>query len=384
MPISIAEMLIDRLTKTGAQILDPMVGSGTTLIAAKKTSRNGEGVDRDFLALRIARCATCSYDAVKLNSLREVTLRRAKQIVGRKSFRLPKIRSKLSKEDQSFIKYWFSPHSQKQLFALAAAIEEIEDLPCQDFAWIVFSSLIIAKSAGASLAIDISRSRPHKVDDKPVILPFDAWDRRYRSAVLRAPFVNEQGDSCIRLSHGDARNLPVPDSTIDFVLTSPPYRNAVDYLRSHKFSLVWMGQSIPEIRELRGTMIGSERGLFSLDGIPDSLETRVTRSIDARRDQALTRRYLSDIRKALGEMFRVLKPGGLAILVVGPTMINSRKTDAADVLSQIGEHVGLRLVASAVREINAERRSLPAPGTIESSNFLASRMRREVIVALRK
>ena len=297
---------------------------------------------------------------------------------------MPKERAKLSPDDQEFIKFWFSSQSQKQLFALTRAINEIEKPSLRDFAWVVFSSLIIAKSAGASFALDISRSRPHKVAEKPVVLPFDAWNRRFNSAMRRAVFLDTSPASKLSIKSGDARKLQLQESSVDFVLTSPPYRNAVDYLRSHKFSLVWMGTSIPEVRELRGTMIGSERGLFSLDGIPDRLEERLTRSIDVRRERALTRRYLSDLRKALGEIERVLKPNGLVVLVVGPTMINAKKSDAADVLNQIGEHVGLTFVGSSVRVINPERRSLPAPGRIDSGNFLAARMRREVIVALRK
>ncbi|MEO1617604.1 MAG: DNA methyltransferase [Planctomycetota bacterium] len=383
LPISVAKHLVRGLTGAQSLILDPMMGSGTTLIAAKECGRPCIGFDRDLLAQRIARSATASYTSKELEELGENILDRADEIHASKRS-MEYLREGLLDEDIAFLKFWFSTKAQKELFAFRQAIQEIDNDRLQNFAWVVFSSLIIAKSAGASFALDISRSRPHKVQDKPIAYPFEMWSRRFNAAVKRTPFVDATAKAKLTLGGGDAREVNLKDSSVDFILTSPPYRNAVDYLRSHKFSLVWMGTSIPEVRDLRGTMIGSERGLFSLDGIPDALEDRLARIVSPRREQAMTRRYLSDLRKAVGEMKRVLRPGGLAVMVVGPTMINAKKTDAADVLSQIAEHAGLRTVGSSVRVINPERRSLPAPSRVGATNFLAARMRREVIVAFRK
>lgn len=359
------------------------MGSGTTLIAAKECDRPSIGFDRDLLAQRIARAATETYRTVELEALKVSVYQRASEIHNAGDT-LDCLRVGMIPEDVDFLKYWFTTKAQKELFAFRAAISEVADERLQNFAWIVFSSLIIAKSAGASRALDISRSRPHRVDDKPIAFPMDMWMRRFNAAVKRSRFVDTHVKVVAEAKGGDARRLDLGDESVDCILTSPPYRNAVDYLRSHKFSLVWMGASIPEVRDLRGTMIGSERGLFSLDGIPDAVEDRLTRSIPVTRERALTRRYLSDLRKAMGEMHRVLKPSGLAVLVVGPTMINTKKSDAARVVNEIGQHVGLTPVGSAVRVINPQRRSLPAPDRVSGNNFLAARMRREVIVALRK
>lgn len=173
MPVSIAEYLIDALTRREAIILDPMMGSGTTLIAAKRLGRTGIGIDRDPLAVRIARCATHSFSSSRLNELRNQILERARTVVKKKHASLTGNQSALPTEDQEFIRYWFPRRSQRQLLALSEAIKGVSEGPEQDFAWVVFSSLIIAKSAGASFALDISRSRPHKRDDKPVVAPFD-------------------------------------------------------------------------------------------------------------------------------------------------------------------------------------------------------------------
>ena len=42
------------------------------------------------------------------------------------------------------------------------------------------------------------------------------------------------------------------------------------------------------------------------------------------RQAAVIRQYLSDMRKLLAEIQRILKPKGLAALVVGPTMLNAK------------------------------------------------------------
>jgi DNA modification methylase len=383
LPIAIARHLVEELTCQNAIVLDPMVGSGTTLIAARTLGRQGIGLDRDHLAVRLARCACSAFDREELKSLSESTLKRARKIVKSRSFELPNVRSKLPEEETTFIRYWFPPASQKQLFALAKAVREIEVESQRDVAWVVFSSLIIAKSAGASHAMDISRSRPHKRLDKEVILPFDAWDVRFREAISRLPFVGTQTTTEPSIGHGDARKLSLSSSSVDFVLTSPPYRNAIDYLRGHKFSLIWMGHRLSELRELRGTMIGTERGLWELDGLPPELEIQLQRRVKESRQIATSRQYLSDLRKVLGELYRVLRPKGLALLVIGPTMFNAQKTDAEDIVGQLAAAAGFYQVGSVVREIDASRRSLPIPQLFSGSD-LGKRMRREVIVAFRK
>jgi len=244
--------------------------------------------------------------------------------------------------------------------------------------------LIIAKSAGASSALDLPRSRPHKRPDKAVVLPLDAWTRRFRTAVARLPFKDCELATGASVRGGDARELPLEDQAADLVLTSPPYLNAIDYLRAHKFSLVWMGYSLRQLRELRGTMMGTERGLWSLDGLPPGLEERMENLLVEERVRAQRRRYLSDLAKVLAEIARVLRPGGLALLAVGPTIISSKRTDARNVVAALGERVGLRVVGGVARHLRAAHRSLPPPRTAATSSPLSHRMRREVIVALRK
>jgi hypothetical protein len=162
MPLCVAEHLIKRLTTKESVVLDPMVGSGTTLIAAKRLGRRCIGFDRDPLALLIARTATQSFDSDELEHVRTRVLDRADRAIRSQSFHLPEVRSQLGLEGERFVQYWFGSRSQKELFAVAESIMEEPEGPHRSLAWVVFSSLIIAKSSGASYALDISRSRPHK------------------------------------------------------------------------------------------------------------------------------------------------------------------------------------------------------------------------------
>jgi len=381
LPLCVAEHFVEHITKPDAIVLDPMVGSGTTIVAARKHGRVGLGFDRDPLALLIARTATQTLDTERLEQMRKRILDRALTVNPKMWFSnaLPK----LPQEDLEFINYWFPRQSQKQLFALAASIHEEPEGIERDLAWVVYSILIIAKSKGASYALDISRSRPHKRLDKPIVLPFDGWDQRFKFTARHLPFADSKISVESNIRAGDARSLPLENGMVDLVLTSPPYISAVDYLRSHKFSLIWMGYSLQILRELRGTMVGTERGLFQLNGLPPDLEERLKKIHQKSHRSAQLRRYLCDLHKILGEIERVLCPGGLAILILGPSIITSSKTDAAEVVSKIANVVGLREVGSVVRHLKEGRRSLPPPSKAKG-NPLSKRMRREVIVAFRK
>jgi DNA modification methylase len=62
-----------------------------------------------------------------------------------------------------------------------------------------------------------------------------------------------------------ARALQLKEKSIDLIITSPPYLNAIDYLRCSKFSLVWMGYSISALRDLRSVCVGTEVGQSPTD-----------------------------------------------------------------------------------------------------------------------
>ena len=98
----------------------------------------------------------------------------------------------------------------------------------------VFSSTIIAKSGGVSLARDLAHTRPHRVQDKKQVCAFDEFAKRLKTVLASGCQVEATVDA--RILARSAENTGLPSQSVDLVVTSPPYaNNAIDYMRAHKF-----------------------------------------------------------------------------------------------------------------------------------------------------
>ena len=120
------------------------------------------------------------------------------------------------------------------------------------------------------------------------------------------------------------------------------------------------------------------------NGLPPSVEQDLTEWIDEERIRAITRRYLSDLRYAMLEMKRVVRPGGLIALVLGPSILVRKESDSIKTIRILGKSANLRFVAGVLRPLKKARRSLPPPDIVSKNSELAARMSCEVIVVLRK
>lgn len=124
----------------------------------------------------------------------------------------------------------------------------------------------------------------------------------------------------------DARCPPDDLGSFDLLLTSPPYLPASSgresYAKARAPSLIALGmRSVEDVDQLVDDSIGSmDDNVLDLDALTETerhvvqwLQADELRGIKA----APTARYFLDMRRAFAEMQRVLRPGGLAVVVSG-------------------------------------------------------------------
>lgn len=240
--------------------------------------------------------------------------------------------------------------------------------------------------SGASLAMDLSHSRPHRVFRTAPVKPFTKFSAAVERVVANC--LGSKGRSrgpASDLREGDARALSHADGSMDLVLTSPPYLNAIDYMRCSKFSLVWMGYSLPALRALRSGSVGSE-------AVSGSEETELSRTILDRvrlrpaltgRERRILLKYIDDMAASVRETARVLAPGGQAVYVIGENTLRGTYIRNSSILTILAQTYGLVLLRRRVRHLPANRRYLPPPART-AAPALDGRMRREVILSFRK
>jgi hypothetical protein len=233
-------------------VLDPMSGSGTALVTARMSGHKSIGFDSDPLAVLIARAWCADVNETETRKKAEEVLVRANR-----RYRGLRLSGAYPRDAEA---------NRRQLTALAHSISRVRDGAVRELLWCAFSRLIITKQAGASLAMDVSHSRPHRAFERAPIKPLDRFIRSVDAVLKVAPFKNQSKALKTKVRLGDARRLPIPDSSVDLVITSPPYLNAIDYLRGHKLSLVWMGYSVKQIRAIRSTSVGTECSKDSKNG----------------------------------------------------------------------------------------------------------------------
>ena len=368
------------------RILDPMAGSGTVLAVAHSKGHHAVGIDLDPLAVLIARVWTTAIDVQAVQDNASKVMERARRVFA--SLRTRDAYPKdADTETRQFTRYWFDDYARRQLTSLAMAIDGTRESTIREALWCAFSRLIISKQSGASLAMDLSHSRPHRKFKRAPAKPF----RKFLPAVdhVTTNCIDGRrgtGGPAAQVYSGDARHLDFGDGTIDLVITSPPYLNAIDYLRCSKFSLVWMGYSVSELRRIRSTTVGTEVGMDARDdqeiqGILSELRLHPKLQV---RQEAILARYINDMQRAVGETSRVLRGNGKAVYVVGENTVRGTFIRNAMIVEAVASTAGLRCIARRSRELPANRRYLPPPSVQSETATLGNRLRREVILTFQK
>jgi DNA modification methylase len=331
--------------EAGAKVLDPFCGSGTTLLEGFLNGYEAYGLDMNPLAAKIAR-AKVSILTVEPDLLVEV-INTVEGIVGSPPAVFPDGLREITEPCLDELERWFAAPVVRKLDWLLFKLRRASAGPALDFLETVVSSIIreVSQQDPADLRI---RYRSPLLRDADVLGRFliqlrsqferieKFWTITGHSPHRFRPAVALEGDN--RVIRDYAR-LGLSESSVDLILTSPPYATALPYIDTDRLSmLVIMGLTSTDRKPIESGLIGSreigpvERRAFetadrAIDLPPKSRKflNTIRKAVAAdssagfrkKNSPALLARYLLDMQAALANAYRVAKPGADAMIVIG-------------------------------------------------------------------
>ena len=287
-PELVQALLCHRYVRPGTTVLDPFVGSGTVLLEAGRAGSTAMGVEINPAAVALARV----YEFINLpNAARESSLQALEGVLRDKlPDPLPLFRAYEAEVDVETIK--------ARLVALAGTARDHVHR-------IFFEALVVM--------LDFDRK------NVSVDRVFELWDR-LRRLVLDIPLSRHP----IRVFHADARQTPLEDSTIDLVLTSPPYINVFNYHQRYRASMEALKWDLLNVAKSEIGANRKHRGNRFLTVIQFSL----------------------DMAQALRELARVCRPDARVIFVVGrESMVRGTRFFNGEIVTEVAHKaLGFRLI----------------------------------------
>ena len=376
-------------------VLDPFCGTGTVLLEAALSGRQAWGADANPLAVLISKVKTTYIS-------REILLKNLSVVLNRAE------RSREMPQMDSVIEGWFSHSTVTQLYRLQQSIRKIKNDNHRDFFLLCFSNLIRKVSyADPTIAVPVHLN-PQR---------FAAGSERreavtFRLETLKAIDVYDKFESICRLNiervsslkgvkkismaeviSNDARHLTrhltedniVSDDAVDLILTSPPYAGAQKYIRASRLNLYWLGMTeAADIRKINNKNIGREdyhkkdydkkyiTGIDEADKILEELYKK------GKKERAcIVGNYLNEMKVALDESVRVLKPGGHMIIVIGNNTVCGLSFDTQDYLTSYLQSKGMHVRFKLIDDIKSY-------GLMTKRNKTANTITSEWILVLRK
>ncbi len=385
-----------------AIVLDPMCGSGTTLVEARLAAKRCYGLDMNPLSVFVSgvKCEALTLRASELTEAYDTMLETIEGQSGAQHERP----TRFSANDRSYLARWFDQTVLAELNCVESAIRHIPARQLRDFYYVCLSNILRAvswqKNDDLRVRREISYSPPGTATARFLA-------EALRSTKTVAAFLAERGSITARshfVREADARMatkaLPQLLGKVDAVITSPPYATALPYIDTDRLNLIYLGL-LPrkEHRDLDMMMIGNREittrrraELWSYYQAKKALLPRQTQLLIERVDQlnkakptgfrrrnlsALLSKYFFDMRKTLQQTLAFLRPGAPMFLVIGNnrTVAGGEPVEirTADHLGAIAESIGFRPVDKLPMEMLASR-----------DIFRKNAMRSECIVTLAK
>ena len=344
--------IISRFSGRGDLILDPFTGSGTSNLEASLMARDSVGIDVDPFSKFVARAKTTLLPETEL--LDNYRILRG-WIDGYGEQKLLNGIPEFPYRDN-----WFKPYILKELAYIKTSIERLDaSRDVKNYFLVCFSSVIRAVSEADN---NCTRTVIRKKLDKQV-LPRSAIERfikRLDYCVKSMQIlINARPSGMVDIPENeDARNLSAyRENSFDLALTSPPYMNAVDYPRTHQLEIYWLGFERGSLKGLKEKHVGTE--VVSAKDYSELHETGCQSAdrtiekifrVDPRRAFIATK-YIRDMVLNLEKVYRVIKPGGRYVVVVGNNTVRGFNFETWRYLMEMAPKLGYRVECNFISEI---------------------------------
>lgn len=319
----------------GSTIFDPFCGGGTTLIKAKLDGYNAFGLDISPFSVFLSNVLTMPYDPNKL----EKALKKISH----------KVNPQTEIPDVAILEKSFSDRTLKYIYSLRNSINTLNPPERNFFLFLLLSILngiSKAKKSGGFLRITSQKKAPINVVKKIFLGTAEKFIDEVKSF--------NYSSSSVKAILGDARDYPdeVKDKRYEAILTSPPYPNRHDYTRIYELELlvgfINNNQSLKSLRyeTLRSHVEAKKK--YEVDDyvIPSLLEAKINqlrrRELNNTQIISTLYGYFEDMYLCLKEMAGVLKTGKYIGLVVSNVRFAGVIIPVDELLSKIGEQVGLK------------------------------------------
>jgi hypothetical protein len=252
------ESLLDRYARPGFNVLDPFAGSGTVLYEAGLMNLRATAAEINPAAYRMA----CTYRFINEDRRRRDSAISIIDNALKESFpgNLP----------------LFSEQTEEAQSGLQADLIKLDYRMTNPLSRLLLQCLIIR------LDLDQAELNHGKI--------LATWNK-LKTLVSQLPYSPEP----INVLNCDARALPLPDSSVDLVVTSPPYINVFNYHQQYRASAEALGWDLLQVAK---SEIGSNR--------------------KHRGNRFLTViQYCLDLTQTLSKLSSICKPSARIIIVVG-------------------------------------------------------------------
>ncbi len=317
----LAEVFLRKYFRPGDTVLDPFVGSGTTLVQANELGINSIGYDIAEFNTLLCSAKTECYDLDLLERESRDVLEKTRT-AEQTTHRLD-LYEALDDAASEYLAAWFHPTALTQLLLYRFFVRH------EDYKYKDMLNVILCRAArSARLTTHYDLDFPKKPQTEPywcykhsrMCTPTEQamqFLRRYTldTAKRVAAYAGVRTSASVCVHHADSRQAALPPIT--GVLTSPPYVGLIDYHLQHAYA-------------------------YHLLGLDDASEHEIGRagngtSIGARR------LYQEDVAAVLSRAKECMPAGGKMIIVVA---------DRFDLYPTIVSMTGLETEAVLYRQVN--------------------------------
>ncbi len=355
-PQLVEKLIDDYISHKEANINDPFMGCGTTVVTAISRGFKASGTDINKIAYLIAKVKSTPIEPEYLNKKIEQLLNRLKFLNGTQTTLFDdKIEPLIPQKHLDRINYWFTEKNKNELGKILRIINEEDDPVIREFFLVAFSHIL----KNCSIWLQGS-TKPTRDLKKNSIKPYDALRRHlikmqngneafYRVVSAK---VRENVDQYLKIEIGDARKQPVSDETVDLIITSSPYVTSYEYADLHQLSTIWLDLA-NDLKECKKEFIGTSYKKYENKRLRSSIAMDIVdkMSLKSKKIAKEIEAFFIDMEEVFDESFRILKQGGRCCYVIGDTKLKGIDVLNAEVFAESLQYSGFKFDRLIKREI---------------------------------